>query len=320
MPDTLPFDPEKLFKPILDNTNDVVVITSAHDLDSGGPTILYVNPAFTEVTGYTPQEAIGQTPRMLRGPRTDPNTGVIVRAALEAGESIRTEVLNYAKDGHTYWLDLNIIPLRDENGRTTHFAAIQRDITEWKNLEEELTRLAATDALTGLRNRRAFFDAAATEIARARRYGDPLSLVSIDLDRFKLVNDKYGHAAGDVALVRFAEICRRHVREVDLLARISGEEFALLLPATSQDNAARLAERIRQAVHDIAILADGQSFDFTVSMGVAAYRGKDDSLEDMMRRADDALYRAKETGRDRICTAEDMDNDDQLNAAVALSC
>jgi diguanylate cyclase (GGDEF)-like protein/PAS domain S-box-containing protein len=294
VPNTPPFDPEKLFKPILDNTNDIVVITSAHDLDCGGPTILYVNPAFTDVTGYTPEEAIGQTPRMLRGPKTDPHTGAKVRTALEAGEPVRTEVLNYAKDGHTYWLDLNIIPLRNEDGQITHFAAIQRDITEWKNLEEELTRLAATDALTGLRNRRAFFDVAAIEIARARRYGDPPSVVSIDLDRFKLINDKYGHAAGDATLVRFAEICRRHVREVDLLARIGGEEFALLLPATSVDNAARLAERIRHAIHDIAVLAEGQSFGFTVSMGVAAYRDKDDSLEELMRRADDALYRAKE--------------------------
>ena len=320
MPDTLSFDPEKLFKPILDNTNDIVVITSAHDLDSGGPTILYVNPAFTEVTGYTPEEAIGQTPRMLRGPRTDPNTGARVRAALEAGEPIRTEVLNYAKDGHTYWLDLNIIPLRDESGRVTHFAAIQRDITASKNLEEELTRLATTDALTGLHNRRAFCDAAATEIARARRYSEPLSIISMDLDRFKLINDKHGHATGDVALVRFAEICRRHVREVDLLARIGGEEFAILLPATSENNAARLAERIRHAVHELTVLADGQSFKFTVSMGVAAYRGKDDSLETLMRRADEALYRAKETGRDRICVAEDIDADDMLNAAIALSC
>lgn len=320
MPDTLPFDPEKLFKPILDNINDIVVITTAHDLDSGGPTILYVNPAFTAVTGYTRQEAIGQTPRMLRGPRTDPRTGAIIRAALSAGDPVHTEVLNYAKDGRTYWLDLNIIPLRDEDGHITHFAAIQRDVTERKNLEQELTQLATTDALTGLQNRRSFFDAAAAEVARARRYGDPLSLVSINLDRFKLVNDKYGHAAGDVALVRFAEICRRHVREVDLLARIGGEEFALLLPATSQDNAARLAERIRQAVHDIAILADGQSFQFTVSMGVAAYRDTGDSLEELMRRADDALYRAKETGRDRICAAADMDAGDLLDAAVALSC
>ena len=317
MPDTLPFDPEKLFKPILDNTNDVVVITSAHDLDCGGPTILYVNPAFTEVTGYTRQEAVGQTPRMLRGPETDPKASAKIRAALEAGKSIRTEVLNYAKDGHTYWLDINIIPLHDENGRIEYFAAIQRDITEWKKLEEDLTRLASTDVLTGLHNRRAFFDVAATEIARARRYGDSLSVVSIDLDRFKLINDEYGHAAGDIALVRFAEICRRHVREVDLVARIGGEEFALLLPATSEDNAARLAERIRHAVHEITVLADGQSFDFTVSMGVAAYRGKNDSLEEFMRRADDALYRAKETGRDRICVAGEINNSGPLEVAAA---
>lgn len=317
MPDTPPFDPVTLFQPILDNTNDVVVITSAHDLNSGGPTILYVNPAFTAVTGYTAQEAIGQTPRLLRGPETDPTTGETVRAALNAGEPIRTEVLNYAKDGHTYWTDLNIIPLRDQAGQITHFAAIQRDVTEWKNLEEELTRQAITDALTGLRNRRSFFDTAATEIARARRYGDALSVVLIDLDRFKLVNDKYGHAAGDAALTRFAEICRRQVREVDLLARIGGEEFAILLAATSQDDAARLAERIRHAVHEVTFLADGKSFDLTASMGVAAYRHDGDALEALMRRADDALYRAKETGRDRICTAGDIDPAETIGAAAS---
>ncbi len=305
MPDTPLFDPVTLFKQILDNTNDIVVITSAHDLDCGGPTILFVNPAFTEVTGYTEAEAIGMSPRMLRGPNTDPATNAKIRAALEAGQPIRTEIENYAKDGHTYWLDLNIVPLRNDDGQITHFAAIQRDITAWKNLEQELTRLATTDALTGLRNRRSFFDVAAAEIARARRYGEPLSVITIDFDRFKLINDKYGHAAGDATLVRFAEFCRRHVREADLLARIGGEEFAILLPTTPADQAAQLAERIRHAVHEVTILADGHSFTFTVSMGVAAYRNHDEGLEALLRRADEALYRAKETGRDRVCVAED---------------
>jgi diguanylate cyclase (GGDEF)-like protein/PAS domain S-box-containing protein len=317
VPDTPPFDPVTLFKQILDNTNDVVVITAAHDLDCGGPTILFVNPAFTEVTGYTEAEAIGMTPRMLRGPNTDPNTSAKIRAALEAGQPIRTEVQNYAKDGHSYWADLNIVPLRNDDGQITHFAAIQRDVSAWKNLEQELTRLATTDALTGLRNRRSFFDVGAAEVARARRYGEPLSVITIDFDRFKLINDKYGHAAGDTTLVRFAEFCRRHVREADLLARLGGEEFAILLPTTPPDQAAQLAERIRHAVREVTILADGHSFTFTVSMGVAAYRSHDAGLEALLRRADEALYRAKETGRDRICVAEDMDPAEPLEAAAA---
>jgi len=300
----LPFDAEALFKPILDNANDVVVITTAHDLHRGGPTILYVNPAFSATTGYPPEEAIGQSPRLLRGPQTDPAVNAKIRTALEAGEPIRTELLNYTKDGHPYWVDLNIFPLRNGAGQVTHFAAIQRDISEWKRLEAELTRQATTDSLTSLRNRRAFFAAARTEIARARRYGESLSIISIDLDHFKRINDRHGHAAGDAALARFAEICRRHVREVDLLARIGGEEFALLLPATGKDNAARLAERIRCAVHDVAIIAERQRFALTVSMGVAEYLGDNDSLESMMRRADAALYRAKQSGRDRICVDE----------------
>ncbi len=241
---------------------------------------------------------------MLRGPGSDPAANATIRTALEAGQPVRTEMLNYAKDGHTYWVDLNIVPLRGENGDIAHFAAIQRDISEWKQLEEELTRQATTDALTGLHNRRAFFDSAAAEIARCRRYGAPLSVVIIDIDRFKLINDKYGHAAGDATLVRFADICRHHVREVDLVARIGGEEFALLLPATSPDNAARLAERIRKATNEITVLADGQSLDFTVSMGVA----------------DEALYNAKKLGRDRICLAEDEDAGDMADTLVALGC
>ncbi len=308
MPHLPPFDPADLFGSILENTNDIVVITSADDLDSGGPTILYVNPAFTAVSGYTWKEAVGQTPRMLQGPETDPTTISGIRDALAAGEPIRTEVLNYAKDGRPYWLDLNIFPLRDLDGHITNFAAIQRDITEWKNLEGELTRLANTDVLTGLRNRRSFFDAAASEVARAQRYGNTLSVILIDLDRFKLINDTYGHAAGDAVLVRFAGICRRQVRDVDLLARVGGEEFAILLTETPEDDAAELAMRIRHAVHEITMLADGQSFDFTVSIGVAAYQHGNDSLEALMQRADDALYRAKETGRDRICIAGTVNN------------
>lgn len=314
MAETPPFEPERLFKPILDNTNDVIVVTTAHDLDRSGPTILYINPAFTKLTGYDRAEIIGKHPSLLYGPETDTAALDQIRAALEAARPIHTELVQYKKTGEPYWSDVNILPLRDEDGHVTHFASIQRDITARKQLEEDLIREATTDTLTGLHNRRAFFDIAEAEIARARRYGNAVSLIAVDVDRLKWINDSYGHIAGDAALQRFAESCRRLVREIDAVARLSGGEFAILLPETPLAGAACLAERIRAAVHDLALIANGQRFEFTVSLGLATYRAHGDSLQALLSRADRALQQAKRTGRDRICTAESEEAKHQASA------
>lgn len=133
-----PVLPPWIFQGALDNAKDVILITEAEPLDKPGPRIVYANQAFYELTGFTPEETIGNDPRMLQGEETDRATLDRVRAALKAQESIRVEIVNYTKSGESYWLDMIIVPLRDHDGKVTHFAAIERDITAVKNLERDL--------------------------------------------------------------------------------------------------------------------------------------------------------------------------------------
>ena len=120
--------------------NDIVIITEAHPIDEPGPKIVYVNQAFTDLTGFAPEEVIGKTPRILQGPDSDPETRAEMRAALEKKEPFRTAIVNYSKSGRKYWLDINIIPLKNSRGEITHFAAIERDLTDIKNAEEEIRK------------------------------------------------------------------------------------------------------------------------------------------------------------------------------------
>jgi diguanylate cyclase (GGDEF)-like protein len=169
---------------------------------------------------------------------------------------------------------------------------------------EEMARLAATDPLTGLMNRRAFFEAADRIASLARRHGDPTSVASIDIDRFKRINDEHGHAVGDAAIRALADACRAEARDSDLVARFGGEEFVLLLPRTSAESAALLAERLRRRIEATPVEAGGAAFRMTVSIGCASLEPGDDGVERAIDRADRALYEAKESGRNRVRVAE----------------
>ena len=167
----------------------------------------------------------------------------------------------------------------------------------------ELTRLAITDPLTGAANRRRFMEAAAAEIDRTARSGRPLALLMLDIDHFKRVNDTWGHAAGDDALCAVVAVCTATVRRVDLVARLGGEEFAVLMPETGLSEATAIAERLRAAIAAIEIpVADGR-LRFTASLGIATLADPDEPLSRFLSRADDALYRAKDLGRNRCETA-----------------
>jgi diguanylate cyclase (GGDEF)-like protein len=161
--------------------------------------------------------------------------------------------------------------------------------------EQQLRRLATTDELTGLGNRRHFVERAREAVAVARRYGQWCTLAVVDVDRFKRVNDRHGHQAGDQALIALAAVLKANLRATDLAARFGGDEFVALLPLTDPDAGKAAAERIRDAVR-----RQCGSPELTVSIGIASVRGEGASLEELLARADQALYDAKGVGRNRI--------------------
>ena len=179
----------------------------------------------------------------------------------------------------------------------------RQTLQERARMEQKLLRLATTDELTALANRRRFLEAGGNETERSRRDGSPVSLLMLDLDGFKDVNDRYGHPTGDAALRLFADTCARALRRSDLFGRLGGEEFAILLPDTTSEDAAILAERVRADVEGTVFPSEEGNFSITVSIGVASMSGPGDSLNDLLRRADRALYESKRAGRNRATVA-----------------
>jgi len=294
---------EALFKQLIESTNDIVLLCDTTSFDEGGPRIVYVNPAFEEVMGYSADEVIGQSPRILNGPGTDRQTRYRIRKALRNGKGIRVELMKYTKDGRGVWMDVNLIPLKDDAGNIKCFASIERDLTRYKKMERQLAQMALFDDLTGSLSRAAFFQQAEKEFARARRYHRPLTTLMIDIDHFKRVNDEYGHAAGDQVLVIFAEAVQEMIRTTDFMGRVGGEEFAILMPDTPMNAACHLAERIRERINKYPYLARDMLIEITASLGVAELQTSDENFQALLQRADDALYSAKQGGRNRVILA-----------------
>lgn len=293
-----------VFQALVENTNDVIMVLDATPLSAGGPKIVYVNPAFEKLMGYRAEEVIGQNPKLLQGPDTDDETRSQIRQAMSQHQSIRTQILNYAKDGTELWLDINFVPLFDEHGALTYYAAIERDLTEHKELQFALEDLAMTDSLTGMANRQAFMERAKSEFYRARRYGHSLSTIMIDIDHFKSINDQYGHAAGDEVLRQVGHQSQTRLRDSDFIGRIGGEEFALLLPDTPHDSAYLVAERMREQLSKTTIFLDNETrLHVTASFGVATMNNDDADIHTVMQRADTAMYEAKHGGRNQVKSA-----------------
>lgn len=202
------------------------------------------------------------------------------------------------KDART--LERHSTVLRGEHDEYLGRVWFFRDITIQKNHEAALIQLARHDPLTGTANRRYFFERAEQEFMRSRRYQTPLSIALIDVDHFKHINDQFGHATGDEVLKLLSGKITALLRESDLLARIGGEEFAILMPSTGLAGAALMAERLRMTIAEEASPVAGLMLHLRFSAGVTQLKAQDQSIEDCLRRADEAMYKAKQAGRDRV--------------------
>jgi diguanylate cyclase (GGDEF)-like protein/PAS domain S-box-containing protein len=299
------------FEDIVALANDAVVVTDANPIDGRGPKIVYVNAAFSELTGYAPEEILGHTPRVLQGAETDRDELDALKAALREHKPVRTQLLNYRKDGSPYWIEINIAPLRNEFGEVVYYAAIEHDVTELKERELDLRELSMRDPLTGLHNRRGFLELTEHAGAILRRDSSSATVAVLDVDHFKGINDSFGHAAGDRALKTLADLLQGQLRASDVLGRMGGEEFALLLMNTDLQSAAAKAEHMRAEIEAQTLYADdGSEIRFTASIGLAPISLEAGSttlreaVEVALATADAALYRAKLAGRNSvICSA-----------------
>ena len=260
--------------------------------------IEYVNPAFTRITGYSASEAIGLSPSILKSGRQDAAFYDDLWRALREQNCWQGEIWNRRKDGTLYaeWLSINVM---HEGDHAVRYAAIFSDITARKEREERIQALAFFDELTGLPNRRLLLDRLGVAIASAHRHVSGLAVMFLDLDLFKGINDTLGHAVGDQVLVATARRLQQCVREGDTVARIGGDEFVILLPEIDDPaSASEFAERVIAVVGEPLPLAD-KVLAVTASLGFALYPDDGRDPEALLKRADEAMYQAKQLGRNR---------------------
>jgi diguanylate cyclase (GGDEF)-like protein/PAS domain S-box-containing protein len=262
--------------------------------------ITFVNAAFTRITGYAAAEVLGRNPRLLKSGDTPPEVYRELWGALVAGRAWRGELRNRKKSGELYWEDASISPVVEADGRVSHFLAVKDDITLRRQAEAEVARLATTDPLTGVANRRRFLEQLGMELDRGRRFGDVAALLMVDVDNFKAVNDTRGHAAGDAVLQHLAELARLCLRRVDLFGRLGGEEFGILLPGTNRAGAVLFAERFRSQVEGSPAKTAKGLIPVTVSIGLVEFGPGESDPDAILASADAALYRAKQAGRNRV--------------------
>ncbi|MGC8529754.1 MAG: EAL domain-containing protein [Leptospirillia bacterium] len=264
--------------------------------------VLFVNEAFTTITGYSQEDVQGQNLKLLQGEKTNPKTVGEIRSALEGERSFRGQILNYRKDGTPFWNLLTISPVHDDSGRLVEFVGVQRDVTEIVEVSQRLEHESLHDRLTGLPNRRALDQALAMAFERSQRYRINLAVVMIDLDAFKPVNDRFGHEAGDRLLLAIGERVGSVLRKTDFLARLGGDEFVLLVENyTGTEELMEILRRVAEAICAEFLLPGGESVRVGVSMGVAttSKEAGAESPDALLRLADQALYESKAHKADR---------------------
>lgn len=297
-----------LYRDIVQNCADAVVVVSAEHQE-----ITYLNKAAQAMFGRSNQAVIGKPLHILIPDRFRSNHFSLAASFRDSHDPARfmdnreVPIQGLRADGVEFPVSVSI--LKSYKGSDTALVAIVRDITEQKKLEDDLVKLASTDPLTGIYNRRTFLRRAEEECARAGRYGHPMTFAMIDIDHFKAINDTYGHAVGDRAICHVVNILSSGLRKPDILGRWGGEEFALILPETAQEPGLITAQRLKQCVENSPITCEtekSETIQLTVSIGLSGYNKDKEPLEALINRADQALYHAKRTGRNKVCAISDL--------------
>jgi len=295
-----------LLQTSISHLNDTVLITEASSHGDPDQRIVFVNDAFERLTGYTRAEVLGRTPRMLQGVGTQRRELDRISRALKLSQPVRAELINYKKNGESFWIELDIVPVEHFNRGMTHWVSVARDITERKAAVDEIEHLAFYDTLTQLPNRKLLMDRLERALARGGESASLGALMFIDLDQFKVLNDTLGHAKGDLLLQKVALRLASCVRLSDTVARLGGDEFVVMLedlgddPQAANDYARTAAEQILAALSQPYELT-GYQYHGTCSVGIACFTGHGQSVGDLLKQADLAMYQAKAAGRNTLC-------------------
>lgn len=284
-------DHHRIAASVFDTTSEGILVTDANGI------ILLVNRAFENVTGYGLADVRGHTPAILNSGIHDADFYAKFYLALREQGAWQGEIWNRRKNGETYpeWLHVNAV--RDDDGCVTHFVGIFSDISMHKEVQQRLHRLAYFDGLTGLPNRLLFLDRLERTIARCQRSGKGFALLFVDLDRFKTINDSLGHGFGDQVLAGAAAVMQDTIRSADTLARLSGDEFTIIIEDGSNDWAAEtVARKLIETLNRPMVIAGREVF-VSASIGISRFPDDGEDAETLLKSADIAMYQAKEGGR-----------------------
>lgn len=284
----------KLSTAVEQSANSVIIT------DTDG-VIEYVNPKFSAVSGYSREAALGHTPRILKSGKHPDTLYAEMWQTIRAGNEWQGELCNKTRDGRLYWELTSIAPIKDENGAITNFIAIKEDITGRKRYEEQLYYQANFDALTGLPNRHYFQKYLELQLELIDRDAQYLTLMVLDIDNLKYVNDTFGHDFGDALITEIARRLEAACGHTCVVSRFVGDEFTIVLPVSSESNDAKdKAAQIRDAMNTVFTVRETDIIT-TASIGVAVFPADGDSVEGLLKNGEAAMYQAKKEGKNAIC-------------------
>jgi len=283
-------DKMRLAAAVFEQAREGIMITDTRGV------IVTVNQAFCTITGFEAEDVVGQYPAMLTAALEDVGLPRRMRRALLRSGHWHGELRSTRKNGEHFTAWVSLSRRRDASGDVSHLIGIVNDITRSKDAEQKLLRQAHFDALTELPNRHLLEDRLGSALVAAQRQKDTLALLFIDLNQFRHINDNFGHRTGDAVLLEMAHRLRDNLRDTDVVARIGGDEFAVLLPSTQAEGAAQVANKLLEHVAQPCMVGEHE-LSLTLSVGIAMYPADGDTVEELTRCADTAMYRAKLEGR-----------------------